>query len=198
MIQPRGACASIGRMAGLRTRTEVTGMIPDNPKRPDVVYTTDDGTEIATDVVTCCPALMPAPTTSNFPTNGRPRLRTCAHQLLAATTALGVARVIRAGLPIRCGPSNRALPTPPNGLPPRPPPGQSRLRPPDHTAALPAANRPANHAANPPGCPEPPPNFLFREPPPGKPVAVEEARCSRGPLVDPGARAFGVFLKASQ
>ena len=135
---------------------------------------------------------------SRLPTNDRPRLRTYAHQLLAATTALGVARVIRAGLPIRCGPSNRALPTPPNGLPPRPPPGQSRLRPPDHTAALPAANRPANHAANPPGCPEPPPNFLFREPPPGKPVAVEEARCSRGPLGDPGARAFGVFLKASQ
>ena len=47
-------------MVGLRTRTEVTGMIPDNSKRPDVVYTTDDGTEIITDVVTCCPVLMSA------------------------------------------------------------------------------------------------------------------------------------------
>ena len=47
-------------MVGLRTRTEVTGMIPDNSKRPDVVYTTDDGTEITTDVVTCCPVLMSA------------------------------------------------------------------------------------------------------------------------------------------
>ena len=146
MIQPRGACASIGRMAGLRTRTEVTGMIPDNSKRPDVVYTTDDGTEIITDVVTCCPVLMSASANncahsattigaanasgitskhqawgpslrdlpydfyalahepgrisdtalslldrliSRLPTNDRPRLRTYAHQLLAATPATG-------------------------------------------------------------------------------------------------------------
>ena len=180
MIQPRGACASIGRMAGLRTRTEVTGMIPDNPKRPDVVYTTDDGTEIATDVVTCCPALMPAPTTSNFPTNGRPRLRTCAHQLLAATTALGVARVIRAGLPIRCDSSNRVLPTPgdaipSNGLPPRPPPGQFRPRSPDRTTTLLATNQPANT----PDSPESP-RFLLRESPPDQPVAVEEAPVFEG------------------
>ena len=44
----------------------------------------------------------------------------------AATTALGVARVIRACLPIRCDSSNRVLPTPgdaipSNGLPPRRP-----------------------------------------------------------------------------
>ena len=31
----RDAYASIGRMVGLRTRTEVTGMIPDNSKIPD-------------------------------------------------------------------------------------------------------------------------------------------------------------------
>ena len=35
----RDAYASIGRIAGIRTRTEVSGMIPDNSKRPDVVYT---------------------------------------------------------------------------------------------------------------------------------------------------------------
>ena len=36
----RDACASIGRpLAGIRTRTEVSGMIPGNSKRPDVVYT---------------------------------------------------------------------------------------------------------------------------------------------------------------
>ena len=56
----------------------------------------------------------------------RPRLRTYCYQLIAATTALGVARVIRACLPLRCGSSNRALPTPgdaipSNGIPPRPP-----------------------------------------------------------------------------
>ena len=55
----------------------------------------------------------------------RPRLRTYCYQLIAVTTTLGVARIIRACLPIRCGSSNRALPTPgdaipSNGIPPRP------------------------------------------------------------------------------
>ena len=40
----------------------------------------------------------------------RPRLRTYCYQLIAATTTLGVARVIRACLPIRCDSSNRVLP----------------------------------------------------------------------------------------
>ena len=225
----RDAYASIGRMVGLRTRTEVTGMIPDNSKRPDVVFTTDDGTEIITDVVTCCPVLMSASANncahsattigaanasgitskhqawgpslrdlpyefyalahepgrisdtalslldrliSRLPTNDRPRLRTYAHQLLAATTALGVARVIRAGLPIRCDSSNRVLPTPgdaipSNGLPPRPPPGQFRPRSPDRTTTLLATNQPANT----PDSPESP-RFLLRESPPDQPVAV--------------------------
>ena len=228
----RDAYASIGRMVGLRTRTEVTGMIPDNSKRPDVVFTTDDGTEIITDVVTCCPVLMSASANncahsattigaanasgitskhqawgpslrdlpyefyalahepgrisdtalslldrliSRLPTNDRPRLRTYAHQLLAATTALGVARVIRAGLPIRCDSSNRVLPTPgdaipSNGLPPRPPPGQFRSRSPDRTTPFLATNHPANT----PDSPESP-RFLLRESPPDQPVAVEEA-----------------------
>ena len=53
------------------------------------------------------------------------------YQLIAATTTLGVARVIRACLPIRCDSSHRVLPTPgdaipSNGIPPRPPPGQYR------------------------------------------------------------------------
>ena len=39
-------------------------MIPDNSKRPGVVYTTDDGTGIIAGVVTSCPVLMPA-TTNN-------------------------------------------------------------------------------------------------------------------------------------
>ena len=63
--------------------------------------------------------------------NDRPRLRTYCYQLIAATTTLGVARVIRACLPIRCDSSHGALPTPgdaipSNGIPPRPPPGQYR------------------------------------------------------------------------
>ena len=95
MIQPRGACASIGRMAGLRTRTEVTGMIPDNPKRPDVVYTTDDGTEIITDVVTCCPVLMSASANN------------CAHSAttIGAASASGITSKHQAW-----GPSLRDLP----------------------------------------------------------------------------------------
>ena len=68
---------------------------------------------------------------NRLPPSDRPRLRTYCYQLIAATTALGVARVIRACLPIRCDSSNRVLPTPgdaipSNGLPPRPPPGQYR------------------------------------------------------------------------
>ena len=39
-------------------------MIPDNSKRPDVVYTSDNGKEIIADVATCCPNLMSA-TTNN-------------------------------------------------------------------------------------------------------------------------------------
>ena len=50
-------------MVGLRTRTEVSDMIPDNSKRPDVVYTRDSGRqEIIADVVTCLPVLMSATT----------------------------------------------------------------------------------------------------------------------------------------
>ena len=112
---------------------------------------------------------------SRLPTNDRPRLRTYAHQLLAATTALGVARVIRAGLPIRCDSSNRVLPTPgdaipSNGLPPRPPPGQFRSRSPDRTTPFLATNHPANT----PDSPESP-RFILRESPPDQPVAIEEA-----------------------
>ena len=88
-----------------------------------------------------------------------------------AITALGVARVIRAGLPIRCDSSNRVLPTPgdaipSNGLPPRPPPGQFRPRSPDRTTTLLATNQPANT----PDSPESP-RFLLRESPPDQPVA---------------------------
>ena len=117
---------------------------------------------------------------SRLPTNDRPRLRTYAHQLLAATTALGVARVIRAGLPIRCDSSNRVLPTPgdaipSNGLPPRPPPGQFRSRSPDRTTPFLATNHPANT----PDSPESP-RFILRESPPDQPVAVEEAPAFEG------------------
>ena len=135
-------------------------------KRPDVVFTSDTGHEIVTDVITCCPVTMPA--TSNkcahsattigaanafgitsknnawksslndlphefhalahepgrisdtahnlldnlinrLHPNDRPRLRTYCYQLIAATTTLGVARVIRACLPIRCDSSHRVL-----------------------------------------------------------------------------------------
>ena len=74
---------------------------------------------------------------NRLPPNDRPRFRTYCHQLLAATTTLGVARVIRACLPLRCDSSNRVLPTPgdaipSNGLPPRPPPGQYRPQLPSH------------------------------------------------------------------
>ena len=70
---------------------------------------------------------------NRLPPSDRPRLRTYCYQLIAAATALGVARVIRACLPIRCDSSNRVLPTPgdaipSNGLPPRPPPGKYRRR----------------------------------------------------------------------
>ena len=174
-------------MVGIRTRIEVRGMLPENSKRPDVVYTSENGRETITDVVTCCPVKMSATANqcahsattigaanasgitnkhnawksltdlphkfvalahepgrisdpayelldsliNRLPLNDRPRLRTYCHQLLAATTTLGVARVIRACLPIRCDSFNRVLPTPgdavpSNGLPPRPPPGQYR------------------------------------------------------------------------
>ena len=78
--------------------------------------------------------------------NDRPRLRTYCYQLIAATTTLGVARVIRACLPIRCDSSNRVLPTPgdaipSNGLPPRPPLGQYRPQSPSHRTTLPSPNR---------------------------------------------------------
>ena len=121
---------------------------------------------------------------SRLPTNDRPRHRTYAHQLLAAmfhaTTALGVARVIRAGLPIRCDSSNRVLPTPgdaipSNGLPPRPPPGQFRSRSPDRTTPFLATNHPANT----PDSPESP-RFILRESPPDQPVAVDEAPAFEG------------------
>ena len=40
-------------MVGIRTRKEVNGMIPDNSKRPDVVYTSDTGHEIIARVLPC-------------------------------------------------------------------------------------------------------------------------------------------------
>ena len=176
-------------MANLRTRTEVTGMVADNSKRPDVVFTTDDGTEILTDVITCCPVKMSASSNDcaksaaivgyaaaeghklkdrlwapslhglpyqfqalaheigriseasldfletriiqRLPANDRQRFRTYAHQHLAATTALGTARVIRSYLPIRRDTTGRVLPRtgdaiPPLGSVPLPPPGQFR------------------------------------------------------------------------
>ena len=81
-----------------------------------------------------------------LPPNDRPRFRTYCHQLLAATTTLGVARVIRACLPIRCDSSNRVLPTPgdaipSNGLPPRPPAGQYHPQLPSHRTTLLSPNR---------------------------------------------------------
>ena len=39
-------------------------MIPNNSRKTDDVYTTDDGTEIITDTAACCPGLMSA-TTNN-------------------------------------------------------------------------------------------------------------------------------------
>ena len=55
----RDVYASIGRLVvGLRIRTEVSGMIPDNSKRPGVVYTSANGQEISADVATCLPVLM--------------------------------------------------------------------------------------------------------------------------------------------
>ena len=68
------------------------------------------------------------------------------NMLIAATTALGVSRVIRACLPVRCDSSNRVLPTPSDaipfsGLPPHPPPGQNRPQPPSHRTILPTPHR---------------------------------------------------------
>ena len=200
-------------MVGIRTRIEVRGMLPESSKRPDVVYTSENGRETITDVVTCCPVKMSATANqcahsattigaanasgitnkhnawksltdlpykflalahepgrisdpanelldsliNRLPPNDRPRFRTYCHQLLAATTTLGVARVIRACLPIRCDSSNRVLPTPgdaipSNGLPPRPPPGQYRPQlPSHHTTPLPPrrAVRPSDFTESP-------------------------------------------------
>ena len=85
----------------------------------------------------------------------RASLRTYFYQLIAATKTLGVARVIRACLPIRCDSSNRVLPTPgdaipSNGLPPRPPPGQYRPRLPSHRTTLLPPNRAVRHSDSPP------------------------------------------------
>ena len=76
----RDVYASIGHMVGIRTRKEVSGMFPDNFKRPDVAYTSDNGQEIIADVVTCCPVLMSA-TTNN-----------CAHSAttIGAASASGI------------------------------------------------------------------------------------------------------------
>ena len=54
---------------------------------------------------------------NRLPPSDRPSLRKYYYQLIAATTTLGVARVIRACLPIRCDSSNRALPTPGGAIP---------------------------------------------------------------------------------
>ena len=54
---------------------------------------------------------------NRLPPSDRPRLRAYCYQLIAATKTLGVARVIRACLPIRCDSSNRVLPTPGDAIP---------------------------------------------------------------------------------
>ena len=76
-------------MVGLRARTEVSGMIPDNFKRPDVAYTSDNGQEITVDVVTCLPVLMSA--TTNI----------CAHSAttIGAASASGITSKHRAWNP---------------------------------------------------------------------------------------------------
>ena len=58
----RNVYASIGRMVGLRTRTEVSGMALDNSKRQDTVYSSDKGQEIIAGVVICLPVLVSATT----------------------------------------------------------------------------------------------------------------------------------------
>ena len=172
-------------MVGLRTRTEVSGMIPDNSKRPDVVYTSDSGHEIIADVVTCLPVLMSATTLNNLinrlPPNDRARLRTYSYQLIAATTTLGIARVIRACLPIRRDSSNRILPTPgdaipSNGLPPRPPPGQYHPRSPNHRTTVLLPTREARHY----GHPGSPPTCLITMSPSARPVASTTDRTPEG------------------
>ena len=76
-------------MVGLHTRTEVSGMIPDNSKRPGVVYTSDSGQEIIADVVTCLYVLMSA--TTNI----------CAHSAttIGAASAFGITSKHRAWNP---------------------------------------------------------------------------------------------------
>ena len=54
---------------------------------------------------------------NRLPPSDRSRLRTYCYQHIATTTAVGVGRVIRACLPIRCDSSNRVLPTPGNAAP---------------------------------------------------------------------------------
>ena len=87
-------------------------------------------------------------------------LRTYCYQLIAATTTLGVARIIRACLPIRCGSSNRVLPTPgdaipSNGIPPRPPPGQYRRHLPTPHSTQPPPTPATHHSDSPESSPTP-------------------------------------------
>ena len=208
------------------------------PKRPDVVFTSDAGHEIVTDVITCCPVTMPA--TSNkcahsattigaanafgitsknnawksslndlphefhalahepgrisdtannlldnlinrLHPNDRPRLRTYCYQLIAATTTLGVARVIRACLPIRCDSSHRVLPTPgdaipSNGIPPRPPPGQYRRHLPTPHSTQPPPTPATPHSDSPESSPIPSINIF----PPVRSVASAADRAFGG------------------
>ena len=99
--------------------------------------------------------------------------QTYCYQLIAATTTLGVARVIRACLPIRCDSSNRVLPTPgdaipSNGLPPRPPPGQYCPQLPSHRTTPLSPNR----AVRPSDSTESPPTPTTTISPSDRPVAT--------------------------
>jgi hypothetical protein len=113
------------------------------------------------------------------------------YQLIAATTTLGVARIISACLPVRCDSSNRVLPTPgdaihSNGLPPRPTSGQYRPR-------SPHCRLPTEQSAL-PTPPSPPPLPLsLRLPQIGQWQEPQTER-SRRPLGDPSARVLETFL----
>ena len=118
---------------------------------------------------------------NRLPTSDRARLRTYCYQLIAAITSLGVARVIRACLPIRCDSSNRILPTPgdtipSNGVPPRPPPGQYHPRSPNHRTTTLLSIRTTHHSDSPGS----PPTSPITMPPSDRPVAITTDRTPEG------------------
>ena len=117
---------------------------------------------------------------NRLPPNDRARLWTYSYQLITATTTLGIARVIRACLPIRRDSSNRILPTPgdeipSNGLPPRP--LMANINHGHQITALPCCFPSEAHHYDYPGSP---PTPLITMSPSARPVASTTDRTPEG------------------